>query len=177
MKQRACMHECVMGEVPVDFEVEVERENGDGKGSVEESGTSEGVNGISRDDLGSSTTESVDRNLLGENFKFMEQSPEGMLDPTSSQLTAIEKINHSRGVLPIKILNENFPPKKKLKPVKRIATIQDDGTVQFDVGENIKPQCSNSGTEVIYDGHVIKEIVITEDTELLENAYRTMVTG
>lgn len=51
--------------------------------------------------------------------------------------------------------------------MKRLATIQDDGTVQFDVGENIKPQSSNSGAEVIYDSDVIKDIVITEDTELL----------
>lgn len=35
-----------MAEVPVYSEVEVEGENGDGKGRVEESRTSEGVNGI-----------------------------------------------------------------------------------------------------------------------------------
>ncbi|XP_073142407.1 sterol 3-beta-glucosyltransferase UGT80A2-like isoform X1 [Henckelia pumila] len=155
----------VMAEVPIDFEVEVERESGDGKGSVEESRTSEGVNGISRDDPGSGPAESVDRNCAGENFKFMEQSPEDLSDPTSSQLTVVErkKINHSRNVLPRKFLNENFPPKKKLKLVKRLAAIQDDGTVQFDVGETIEPQSSNSGTEIIDDGNV----VITEDAELL----------
>ncbi|XP_073017493.1 sterol 3-beta-glucosyltransferase UGT80A2-like isoform X6 [Primulina eburnea] len=161
------MHECVMAEFPVDFVVEVEGENGDGK--VEESRTSEGVNGISHYDPRSGCAESVDRNLPGENFNFMEQSPKDLSDPTSSQVTMVEteKINHSLSVLLRKFLNENLAPKKKLKLVKRLATIQNDGTVQLDVGENIKPQSSNSGTEVIDDGDIIKDIEITEDTELL----------
>ncbi|XP_073297458.1 sterol 3-beta-glucosyltransferase UGT80A2-like isoform X2 [Primulina huaijiensis] len=158
-----------MAEFPIDFVVEVEGENGDGKGRVEESRTSEGVNGISHYDPRSGSAESVDRKLPGENFNFMEQSPEDLSDPTSSQVAMVEreKINHSLSVLLRKFLNENLPPKKKLKLVKRLATIQDDGTVQLDVGENIKPQSSNSGTEVIDDGDIIEDIEITEDTELL----------
>lgn len=60
--------------------------------------------------------ESVDRNLPGENFNFMEQSPKDLSDPTSSQLSMVERkeTNHSLGVLLRKFLNENLPPKKKV---------------------------------------------------------------
>ncbi|KZV24297.1 hypothetical protein F511_01779 [Dorcoceras hygrometricum] len=158
-----------MAEVPVDFAVEVEGENGDGKGNVEEAITSGGVNGISHHDPGSSAAESVDRNFPGENFKLMEQSQEDLSNPTSSQLAAVERKaeNHSHGVLPRKLWNENISPKKKLKLVKKLATIQNDGTVQFEAGEDIKPKSSDSGTEVTYDGDITKEIVITEETGLL----------
>lgn len=42
----------------------------------------------------------------------------------------------------------------QLKWLKRVATVKDDGTVQFDVPGDIKPKSLDFGTGVVYDGTV-----------------------
>ncbi|KAI3470392.1 hypothetical protein Pfo_027055 [Paulownia fortunei] len=160
-----------MAEVPVDFVVEIEGENGDGKDCIaeDESMTSKGVTGISQKDPSSCFSGSVDRNLPGQKFKCMEKSTEDHSDPTSSQVTGIGtyKPNHSCILLAKKFLDEKIPLKKKLKWLKRFATIQDDGTVKFDVPGDIRHQSLDFGTGVVYDGDIDKETADTEDALLL----------
>lgn len=42
----------------------------------------------------------------------------------------------------------------QLKWLKRVATVKDDGTVQFNVPGDFKPQTLDFGTGVVYDGTV-----------------------
>lgn len=45
----------------------------------------------------------------------------------------------------------------QLKWLKRVATVKDDGTVQFDVPGDIKPRSTDFGTGVVYGGNVGEE--------------------
>ncbi|CAA3032434.1 sterol 3-beta-glucosyltransferase UGT80A2-like [Olea europaea subsp. europaea] len=151
-----------MAEVPVDFEVEIEGETGDAKAI-------EGVLGISQTNPSSSCTGSFDRSLAGQNSKCLEKSTEDKSDPTFSQLDRIQrnKGSHTLGVLGKKLFDDKIPPKKKLKWLERYATIQDDGTVQFEVPGDIKPQSLDFGTGVRYNGYTDKEDAEIEDAPAL----------
>ncbi|KAK6144908.1 hypothetical protein DH2020_021728 [Rehmannia glutinosa] len=160
-----------MAEVPVDFVVEIEGENGNGKVCTadDKSMTSEGINGISQKDPSCSLSGSVGRNLPGQEFKCMENSTEDHSDPTSSQLTTTGnyKPNRSRILLAKKILDEKIPLKKKLKWLKRYATIEDDGTIKFEVPSGITHQSLDFGTGVVHDGDIDGQTAIIEDALLL----------
>ncbi|PON45473.1 UDP-glucuronosyl/UDP-glucosyltransferase [Parasponia andersonii] len=67
------------------------------------------------------------------------------------------KQNRSLAALATKLFDEKIPFKKKLKFLKRVATVKDDGTVQFDLPWDIKPQNLDFGTGVVYDGTVDEE--------------------
>ncbi|CAN1132168.1 Sterol 3-beta-glucosyltransferase UGT80A2 [Linum perenne] len=60
------------------------------------------------------------------------------------------KESHKLGRVVAKLFDETIPLKKKLKLVNRVAKIKDDGTVQFDVPVDIKPQSLDFGTGVVY---------------------------
>ena len=45
----------------------------------------------------------------------------------------------------------------QLKLLNRFASVQDDGTVQFEVPGNVKPQALDLGTGVMYDGSRVEE--------------------
>ncbi|CAI9767439.1 unnamed protein product [Fraxinus pennsylvanica] len=141
-----------MAEVPVDFEVEIEGETGGAKAI-------EGVLGISQTHPSSSCTGSFDRSLPGQNSKCLEKSTDDKSDPNFSQLNRIQrnKETHTLGVLGKKFFDDKIPQKKKLKWLKRYATIQDDGTVQFEVPGDIKPQSLDFSTSVRYNGYMDKE--------------------
>ncbi|KAL0403410.1 UNVERIFIED_CONTAM: Sterol 3-beta-glucosyltransferase UGT80A2 [Sesamum radiatum] len=160
-----------MAEVPVDFVVEIGGENGDGKGSVvadDESKNRERTVGISEEDATSGSSGSLDRNMPGQKSQSMENPTEDHSGPTPSQPPRIEKSpNHSRIKLAKKFLDEKIPLKKKLKWLKRFATIQDDGTVKFDVPVDIRHQSLDFGTGVVYDGDIDKESAEPEDALLL----------
>ncbi|KAL0382600.1 UNVERIFIED_CONTAM: Sterol 3-beta-glucosyltransferase UGT80A2 [Sesamum calycinum] len=155
-----------MAEVPVDFVVEIGGENGDGKGSVvahDESKNRERTVGISEEDAFWFL-----RNMPGQKSQSMKNSIEDHSGPTPSQPPRIEKSpNHSRIRLAKKFLDEKIPLKKKLKWLKRFATIQDDGTVKFDVPVDIRHQSLDFGTGVVYDGDIDKETAEPEDALLL----------
>lgn len=55
----------------------------------------------------------------------------------------------------------------QLKWLERYATIQDDGTVQFEVPGDIKPQSLDFGTGVRYNGYTDKEDAEIEDAPAL----------
>ncbi|KAK4436075.1 Sterol 3-beta-glucosyltransferase UGT80A2 [Sesamum alatum] len=160
-----------MAEVPVDFVVEIGGENGDGEGRVvahDESKNRERTVRISEEDVSSGSSGSLDRTMPGQKSQSMENSIENHSGPTPSQPPRIEKSpNRSRIQLAKKFLDEKVPLKKKLKWLKRFATIQDDGTVKFDVPVDIRHQSLNFGTGVVYDGDIDKETSEPEDALLL----------
>uniref|UniRef100_A0A7N0SVU0 sterol 3beta-glucosyltransferase n=1 Tax=Kalanchoe fedtschenkoi TaxID=63787 RepID=A0A7N0SVU0_KALFE len=53
-----------------------------------------------------------------------------------------------------KLFDETTPLKKKLKWMKRVATVKDDGTVQFDVPGDIRPTNLDFGNGVVSDHEV-----------------------
>ncbi|XP_057784507.1 sterol 3-beta-glucosyltransferase UGT80A2-like isoform X2 [Salvia miltiorrhiza] len=157
-----------MAEVPVDFEVEIERENGDERDSNGADGLkkSEGSNGVSRDHRRLSYSGSVDRNLCRQKSGCMEKSAKQHSDPTSSHLNGIgeNKQNHSI-VLAKQFFDINVPSKKKLKMLNRLATVQNDGTVKLDIPGDISVsnQPLELGTGETHRGDGDKEPGDTED--------------
>ncbi|GMP67930.1 hypothetical protein CsSME_00027734 [Camellia sinensis var. sinensis] len=53
----------------------------------------------------------------------------------------------------------NWPLNMQLKWVNRLAMVQNDGTVQFEVPGDIKPQSLDFGTGVVYNGTTADEPV------------------
>ncbi|KAK4480220.1 hypothetical protein RD792_013282 [Penstemon davidsonii] len=154
-----------MAEVPVDFEVVIEGEkNGDGKGIIDE-----GNSGTSQKNPSSTSAGYVDRTLDEPKIPSLEKSTEDHSDNNFIQPTRTKKKKreNSRGRLARKLLDEKIPLKKKLKWLSRFATIQDDGTVKFDVPGDIKPHSPHYGTGVIHDGDIDKTTPDTEDHLLL----------
>ncbi|XP_024030996.1 sterol 3-beta-glucosyltransferase UGT80A2 [Morus notabilis] len=88
--------------------------------------------------------------------KVSGESTSGEADSSSNHLTTTANFrqNLSLSVLVTKLFDEKIPFKKKLKWLKRVATVKDDGTVQFDVPGDIKPKSLDFGTGVVYDGTV-----------------------
>lgn len=72
---------------------------------------------------------------------------------SSGQLTTIPKLsqNKSLALYLTKLFDEKIPFRKKLKHLKRVATVTDDGTVKFDFPGDIKPHSLDFGTGVVYD--------------------------
>ncbi|CAN6724991.1 unnamed protein product [Malus baccata var. baccata] len=66
----------------------------------------------------------------------------------SSQLTASARLsqNQALSVTLFKLFDQRTPFRKKRKYIKQLATVKDDGTVQFDVPGDIKPQYLDFGT-------------------------------
>ncbi|OVA01580.1 UDP-glucuronosyl/UDP-glucosyltransferase [Macleaya cordata] len=59
------------------------------------------------------------------------------------------------------IFDEKISPRKKLKMLNRIATVKDDGTIEFEVPGDVRPEGLDFGTEDVYN-----EVVDEEPTEL-----------
>ncbi|KAL6497693.1 hypothetical protein OROHE_027018 [Orobanche hederae] len=160
-----------MAEVHVDFVVEKDRKNGDLNGLLadDKSVTSEDITELSHKDPCSSFSGSSDRNLPGQKFKSMEASTEDHSNVNPSQLTGTVnfKPNHSRLLLAKKFFDEKIPLKKKLKWLKRFATIQDDGTVNFEVPADIRHQSLHFVNGTVYDKDIVIEGEDTEDAPLL----------
>lgn len=71
---------------------------------------------------------------------------------SSSQLTASARLTHNQALAAIlaKLFDHRTPFRKKRKYINRLARVQDDGTVQFDVPGDIKPQQLDFGTGVVH---------------------------
>ncbi|TQD72743.1 hypothetical protein C1H46_041711 [Malus baccata] len=71
----------------------------------------------------------------------------------SSQLTASARLsqNQALSVTLAKLFDQRTPFRKKRKYIKQLATVKDDGTVQFDVPGDIKPQSLRNNL-----GHMVK---------------------
>lgn len=109
-------------DVSVDYDAEIESENCNGRGD------SSGGRNAARDDA--STSSDVRSCSSSERGKIVH--------------------NHSLGILSARLFDERVPFRKKLKWLNRLATVKDDGTVQFEVPADIKPQNLDFGTGVVY---------------------------
>ncbi|PQQ14864.1 sterol 3-beta-glucosyltransferase UGT80A2 isoform X1 [Prunus yedoensis var. nudiflora] len=71
---------------------------------------------------------------------------------SSSQLTASARLTHNQSLAAIlaKLFDHRTPFRKKRKYINRLARVQNDGTVQFDVPGDIKPQQLDFGTGVVH---------------------------
>ncbi|PRQ41586.1 putative sterol 3-beta-glucosyltransferase [Rosa chinensis] len=72
---------------------------------------------------------------------------------SSGQLDTGPKLNQSQSLALYltRLFDEKIPFRKKLKHIKRVATVTDNGTVQFDVPGDVKPHLLDFGTGVVYD--------------------------
>ncbi|XP_062143947.1 sterol 3-beta-glucosyltransferase UGT80A2-like isoform X2 [Alnus glutinosa] len=106
---------------------------------------------VDADSSGEEVTESVPGEVLAV----------GRSDASSSSSERRKsKKNQTPGLLAAKFFDVKIPPKKKLKWLKRTAMVKDDGTVQFEVPGDIKPQNLDFGT-----GDFYKEAADTEPVE------------
>lgn len=131
------------GEVPVDFELVIQGDNGNQTNKESTVDNSINVQGsVSGDETGHSAT-NVE--------KPVKKSEPGTSQPVKAG-RHIQNKNKGLGVLAAKLFDDRVPLRKKLKLFNRLATIQDDGTVQFEVPGDIKPGKLDFGTGVVYNG-------------------------
>ncbi|KAM7526641.1 hypothetical protein LguiA_016543 [Lonicera macranthoides] len=146
-------------EVPLDFEIEIAKEdaNENEMASREEQ---EAVN-IPRPASGF-----IDRKLPQENIMPLERSSATTFELASSQPTKTgrQRQNNTPGVLGTKFFDSKIPLKKKLKWLNRLANIQVDGTVQFEVPGDINPQTLDFGSGIIY-GEDSEKVVDATDIQ------------
>ncbi|XP_016501973.1 sterol 3-beta-glucosyltransferase UGT80A2 isoform X1 [Nicotiana tabacum] len=132
------------GEVPVDFEVEiVQGDNGDETHKETDVNSMNIVEG------------SVNGNSAGPSATNVEKPVEiselGIRQPVKAGRRK-QNQNRALGLLAAKLFDDKVPLRKKLKLFNRLATVQDDGTVQFEVPGDIKPEKLDFGTGVVYNG-------------------------
>ncbi|OIT39796.1 PREDICTED: sterol 3-beta-glucosyltransferase UGT80A2-like [Nicotiana attenuata] len=132
------------GEVPVDFEVEiVQGDNGNETHKETDVNSINIVEGsVNGNSAGPSTT-NVE--------KPVEISELGIRQPVKAGRRK-QNQNRALGLLAAKLFDDKVPLRKKLKLFNRLATVQDDGTVQFEVPGDIKPEKLDFGTGVVYNG-------------------------
>ncbi|KAJ9703218.1 hypothetical protein PVL29_004844 [Vitis rotundifolia] len=158
--------------VPVDFEVEmaavensssfdfdVEISEEEGKEDSSSSGgnlfSSSGVTGI------------TDRNLPRDNPIPAETSTSGKSDSSSSQLTNTEKLRKKKTYSQFlrTFMDEKVPIRKMKKLLRELATVK-DGTVRFEVPEDIKSQSLDFGAGGAYKDDIIEEHVDAIDNHV-----------
>ncbi|XP_030971658.1 sterol 3-beta-glucosyltransferase UGT80A2-like isoform X1 [Quercus lobata] len=83
---------------------------------------------------------------------------------SSSELSK-SKQNSRLGVLATKFFDEKIPLKKKLKWLKRVPMVKDDGTIQFEVPGDIEPKALDFGTRVVYNEAADAEPVDTTEVQ------------
>ncbi|KAK9673393.1 hypothetical protein RND81_12G164900 [Saponaria officinalis] len=129
------------GEVPVDVDVVIDADNGRGESDHDTD---------MRIDI-SPSARSMDIKRSDKNNISEEPSTSSHLEkPDSSK-------RHNRfSALTAKLFDEKVPLKKKLKWMKRLASIKKDGTVQFEVPGDIKNPSLHLGTRV-GSGHTKEE--------------------
>ncbi|KAK4721744.1 hypothetical protein R3W88_011977 [Solanum pinnatisectum] len=132
------------GEVPVDFEIEIQDEI-NGNQTNKESIDANCIN----------VEGSVSGNETGHSATNVEKPVEKLEPGTSQPVKAgrhIQNQNRALRLLAAKLFDDRVPLRKKLKLFNRLATVQDDGTVQFEVPGDIKPEKLDFGTGVVYNG-------------------------
>ncbi|KAI6684409.1 hypothetical protein NL676_030322 [Syzygium grande] len=105
-------------------------------------------NGRNGHSSGSTDTSSPIDNMPGD------ASTSGKSESDSAQLSMFGQWRQGNklGLLTAKFFDEKVPLKKKLKWLKRATTVENDGTVLFEVPGDIAPQSLNFGTGVVYNG-------------------------
>ncbi|GER28297.1 sterol 3-beta-glucosyltransferase UGT80A2 [Striga asiatica] len=161
-------------------EIESERENGDGKRDIADDGplAADGIGGISRSDPCSSVSGSSDRNLQVKEFKSLELSAQdnsGSLSNKSMGTMIKDKPNHSRILLAKKFFDEKISLKKKLKLLKRFATILGNGTVEFEIPGDIRHHSVDFGMRTDYEREIFVEGAEVEVAPLLPPLHIVML--
>ncbi|EEF41276.1 sterol 3-beta-glucosyltransferase UGT80A2 isoform X1 [Ricinus communis] len=94
------------------------------------------------------------------------------LEPTSSGLK-LERSKTERQRPNIlaeeaaQIFDDKIPVQQKLKLLNRIATVKDDGTVEFDVPGDVAPQALSAGSDDVYNAFVDDEPVDATDLQYI----------
>ncbi|XP_022932911.1 sterol 3-beta-glucosyltransferase UGT80A2-like isoform X1 [Cucurbita moschata] len=104
-------------------------------------------------DLIFSSSGNTDRSSSGDNTQ--RESSVGWELDSSSQLTKRE--SHAFNHLFPHIFDEKVSLRKKLKLLKKVATVQEDGTVQMEVPEGIQSENFHFETGIMHDGAVEEE--------------------
>lgn len=154
------------GEVQTEFEPELVG----GSGSDDRASDSrEGVNN------GGSDSSGIDgQNFPRVNTLTSEMSKDDKLEPTWGQLklerSKTERHNRHGNLCAedaAQILDDRIPVQQKLKLLNRIATVKDDGSVEFEVLGDIEPQALNIRSEDVYKGAVDDENLDSTDLQCI----------
>ncbi|XP_062084233.1 sterol 3-beta-glucosyltransferase UGT80A2-like [Humulus lupulus] len=97
---------------------------------------------------GSATGEVDSRSSSGSSSTNSNLNHNQLDKPHPAKLTQ----TRSLAALATKLFDDKIPFKKKLKWVRRVATVTDNGTVLLDVPGDIKPHSLDFGTGVVYNG-------------------------
>ncbi|KAK0592500.1 hypothetical protein LWI29_020372 [Acer saccharum] len=114
-------------EAPVDFDVHIGGEIGNGRSN------------------------SSGQSTYSEASTSTGEKSESVLTQPTEPVKSKRRNNNKLTLLASKFFDEKVPIKKKLKWLNRVATVKDDGTVQFEVPGDIKPQSLDFGTGVVYN--------------------------
>lgn len=154
------------GEVQTEFEPKLVG----GSGSDDKASDSrEGVNN------GGSDSSGIDgQNFPRVNTLTSEMSKDDKLEPTWGQLklerSKTERHNRHGNLCAedaAQILDDRIPVQQKLKLLNRIATVKDDGSVEFEVLGDIEPQALNIRSEDVYKGAVDDENLDSTDLQCI----------
>ncbi|XP_034691018.1 sterol 3-beta-glucosyltransferase UGT80A2 isoform X2 [Vitis riparia] len=154
------------GEVQTEFEPELVG----GSGSDDRASDSrEGVNNGGSDSSGIG-----EQNFPRVNTLTSKMSKDDKLEPTWGQLklerSKTERHNRHGNLCAedaAQILDDRIPVQQKLKLLNRIATVKDDGSVEFEVLGDIEPQALNIRSEDVYKGAVDDENLDSTDLQCI----------
>ncbi|KMT13693.1 hypothetical protein BVRB_4g080750 [Beta vulgaris subsp. vulgaris] len=118
----------------------------DDHGVSDDSKMIDAIVGCSEDVSRSNSSGYIERDQSKENNNFQELS-------TSNHLVKAgeSKRHNPLSILAAKLFDETVPLKKKLKWLKRVATVKKDGTVQFEVPGDVKTPSLDLGTGMASD--------------------------
>ncbi|KAL6345124.1 hypothetical protein AAG906_013608 [Vitis piasezkii] len=139
-----------------DFEVEISEEEGkeDSSSSGGNLFSSSGVTGI------------TDRNLPRDNPIRAETSTSGKSNSSSSQLTNTETLRKKKRYSQfLTFMDGKVPIRKMRKLLRELATVK-DGTVRFEVPEDMKSQSLDFGAGGAYNDNIIEEHVDAIDNHV-----------
>ncbi|XP_031401335.1 sterol 3-beta-glucosyltransferase UGT80A2-like isoform X1 [Punica granatum] len=160
-------------ESSVEFRDAVSGESGNGCHSPGVNDQSSPIESIPGEALTSvkSDTDSSRTAKAGKSTESMpgEASTSGKSDTDSSHTAKAGKSTKNHGSIShfaSKLFDETIPLKKKLKLLRRLATVKHDGTVQFDVPGDVKPSTLDFGTGVVYNGSTHEETLSEEIEDL-----------
>ncbi|KAI9180715.1 hypothetical protein LWI28_007463 [Acer negundo] len=143
------------GEVSVNFEREIVAASGSEVKEVNSRHTSPATGPANNGNVNSS--ENSGRSISKVNTLPVEVSSSDKLEPTSSQLNlerAKTESHRLRNILAeeaAQIYDNKISVEQKIKLLNRIATVKDDGTVEFEVPGDVEPQDLGAGSEGVYN--------------------------
>ncbi|KAK2648891.1 hypothetical protein Ddye_016380 [Dipteronia dyeriana] len=143
------------GELSVNFEREIGAASGSEVKEVNIRHTSPAACPANNGNANSSETSG--RSISKVNTLPMEVSSSDKLEPTSSQLKlerAKTESHRLRNILveeAAQIYDNKISAEQKIKLLNRIATVKDDGTVEFEVPGDVEPQDLGAGSEGVYN--------------------------